>query len=288
MSGLVNRIKSAFHNSGYYRNKQTINGKKVSRHNVNVEYSNFPIDAPLNIGDTLTPVVFKYLCDRFGLINKRQRKIIHLNMIGSIIGFKNYDAIIWGSGILKESFENKIKANSTLTKYDIRAVRGPLTRDILLRCNYDCPEIYGDPAILMPLIYHPEGQSKKYEVSIIKHYSDHSEVPSNFHEISVVTGDYKHFIDEICASKLVISSSLHGLIIAESYGIPTIWYNPSGRGEFKYRDWYLSLGIKRPAMIQSLTEIGQSKNINLEYRISEMANPLLKAFPLELWRTKHE
>lgn len=285
---MLKRIKSFIHNSSYCRNKQTINGQKVVKHGVNIEYSNFPPDANLNIGDTLTPVVFQYLCNRFKLKTKKQRHPIHLNMIGSIIAFKNYDSIIWGSGILNEGFERKIKANSSLTKYDVRAVRGPLTRDILLRCNYECPEVYGDPAILMPLIYRPNNIIKKYDISVIKHYSDQSKIPDDFHEINVVTDDYKTFIDEICASKLVISSSLHGLIIAETYGIPTIWYNPEGRGEFKYKDWYLSIGITNPVMTKSLSAIGKETNSNLNVKISKMVNPLIKAFPFELWRTSNE
>ncbi len=287
MANVFNTIKSLIHTSKYYRNKQTINGKKIIKKGVNIEYSNFPPDAPFNIGDTLTPVVFDYLCHRYHLDNKRQKKTIHLNMIGSIIGFKNYDATIWGSGILNEGFEKKLKANSKYVDYDVRAVRGPLTREILKKCGYQCPEIYGDPAILMPLIYFPKAISKKYDVSIIRHYKDNSEVPYGFHEISVVTDDYKYFIDEICASKLIISSSLHGLIIAESYGIPTIWYSPKGRDEFKYMDWYLSIGINNPAKIESLQNINIKANKGLKEKIQMLVNPLLDSFPFEFWRVKN-
>lgn len=280
------KIKTSLHNSKSYRNKQTINGKKVVKHHVNIEYSNFPVDTHLNIGDTLTPVVFEYIKNKYSLVEKKLKQTTHLNMIGSIIAFKKYDAVIWGSGILNEKFERKIKFNAKHVKYDIRAVRGPLTRDILIRCGYDCPNVFGDPAILLPLIYKPENKIKKYKISIIRHYRDATEIPNGLHEISVVTSDYKYFIDEICASELVVSSSLHGLIIAESYGIPTIWYNPQGRGTFKYKDWYLSIGITDPAVINNISEIGEKRNVGLDSKISQLVEPLMNSFPFELWSIK--
>ena len=280
------KIKTSLHNSKSYRNKQTINGKKVVKHRVNIEYSNFPVDAPLNIGDTLTPVVFEYIKNKYSLVEKKLKQTTHLNMIGSIIAFKKYDAVIWGSGILNEDFERKIKFNAKHVKYDIRAVRGPLTRDILIRCGYDCPNVFGDPAILMPLIYKPKNKIKKYKISIIKHYRDDTEISNGLHEISVVTSDYKYFIDEICASELVVSSSLHGLIIAESFGVPTIWYNPQGRGTFKYKDWYLSIGINDPAVINNISEIGEKRNVGLDSKISQLVEPLMDSFPFELWSKK--
>ena len=279
----LDKIKTHFRESTSYRNKQTINGKRVIKHAVNIEYSNFPVGAPLNIGDTLTPIIYEYLKSKYNLLEKKQKKTIHLNMIGSIIGFKSYDAIIWGSGVLKESFEGKIKYRSKFVKYDIRAVRGPLTRKLLLRCGYSCPEIYGDPAILLPLIYSPLKKVKSYKISVVKHYNDKTVIPAGFHEISVVTDDYKKFIDEICASELVISSSLHGLIIAEAYGVPTIWFNPKGQDEFKYNDWYLSIGVENPQKIHSFSEISDKKNVGLENSISNLVEPLLKSFPFELW-----
>ena len=61
--------------------------------------------------------------------------------VGSIIHHATKDSIIWGSGIIDN--EQKI------VKADFRAVRGPQTRKYLLEMGCDCPEIYGDPALLL-------------------------------------------------------------------------------------------------------------------------------------------
>lgn len=283
---IVNRIKKSLLNFDFFRNSQTINGQKILRHGVNIEYSNFPIDAPPNLGDKLAPVVFEYLRGKFNLSNINVKKPIHLNMIGSIIAFKNYDAIIWGSGLLNDSIIKRNYKYKKIPKYDIRAVRGPLTRNCLISHGYSCPNVFGDPAILLPLIYVPSSTEKKYKISIIKHYTDKSIIPNDFHEINIVTEDYKFVIDEINASELVVSSSLHGLILAETYGIPTIWYKLENKGIFKFMDWYLSIGVDKPAMTIDLSNLGFNKNINLKSRIISLVEPLIDSFPFELWKTK--
>lgn len=281
---LLDKFKKYLLNFDFFRNSQTINGRKILRHGVNIEYSNFPADAPPNLGDKLTPVVFEYIREKYNLSNIKLKKTVHLNMIGSIIAFKNYDAIIWGSGLLNDSIIKRNYKYKRIPTYDIRAVRGPLTRERLLSCGYSCPEVFGDPAILLPLIYIPKSVEKKYKISIIKHYKDQSVIPDGFHEISIVTDDYKFVVDEINASELVVSSSLHGLIIAESYGIPTIWYNPEKKREFKFRDWYLSIGVANPAMTTDLLNLGLNQNTDLKSRIFLLTEPLEKSFPFELWR----
>lgn len=58
--------------------------------------------------------------------------------------------------------------------------------------------------------------------------------------------DYRKFIDRIVNAELVISASLHGIILAEAYGIPAIMLNDTPSEDItKYKDWYFSTGRKK-------------------------------------------
>lgn len=73
--------------------------------------------------------------------------------IGTLLDGDNYKdkhTIIWGSGCSG--------ANRGLpTPQKVLAVRGPKSREYLLSQSIDCPEVYGDPALLLPLVYQPQG-----------------------------------------------------------------------------------------------------------------------------------
>lgn len=113
-----------------------------------------------NIGDYLSGIVCEYAASLqdYSLSKCYEKK--HLYGIGSVAtsGFQN--ATIWGSGMLNYPSSKKRKfIFNHFVKLDIRAVRGPLTREALQWYGHDCPEVYGDPAILMPKIYQPNSLS---------------------------------------------------------------------------------------------------------------------------------
>ena len=113
-----------------------------------------------NVGDYLSLEIVKDVCTKQGIdTNKPVRKTKHLYAIGSILlGWQ--DATIWGSGFGydfsdKWYFQIEGFMHRLLHKTDIRAVRGPLTRQLLNKMGISCPEVYGDPAVFIPLFYHP-------------------------------------------------------------------------------------------------------------------------------------
>ena len=140
--------------------------------------------------------------------------------IGSIIHHATKDSVVWGSGI--------IDRKQQIAPADFRAVRGPRTRQYLLKLGYECPEVYGDPALLMPEYYNPKIE-KKYKIGIIPHYHDFKEVfevYQNDPEIKVIdmmTLDVEAVTREILECEQTVSSSLHGLIVSHAYGIPSVW-----------------------------------------------------------------
>lgn len=241
-----------------------------------------------NLGDYLSQVVCEYLlsqnnispCENEDYINK-----VHLYCMGSILGFRCQNAVVWGTGILDESslYKKRIK----LSEYDIRAVRGPKTRSVLLAMGMECPEVYGDPGILMPEIYLPGALLKQYNISYIPHLSEVNETIEknklHINIISMETTDYQTVIDEIVKSKKVISSSLHGLILAEAYGVPAVLLLENGKSTFKYEDWYLSTGRTQYNIAHSLEEAMEIDNVSIP-NLEELRNGLKAVFPYDLWR----
>ncbi len=265
----------------FFRHRQTL-GNRVEHNKVNLEY----FQEHINIGDQLAPVIFNWMLQKYGITN-RCSGIKHLNTIGSIIGFKKYDAVIWGSGILSFGYAKSVFKFGRLIKYDIRAVRGPFTQEIMSLAGHDAPYVYGDPGILMPFIYPaPENQEKCYDVSVIHHYEAAARSQTAFadlHRINVETSDYQYVIDEILRSRLVISSSLHGIILAEAYGVPAIFLNENMDWSLlKFLDWYHSTGRTEIKIAQSIEDALQMTPMPLP-DLSNMQQQLIEAFPRDIF-----
>lgn len=263
-----------------YRNKYNINGDKIKKNGVNLEWWS----KKTNLGDQLALVIYKWMLEEKGIVAEQSKKIIHLMSLGSLIGMKNFDAVIWGSGIHCFGTVNSVIKNRKIVKYDIRVVRGPITGEILRCAGYSCKSIYGDPGVLMPLIYNPGEIKKKYEFSVIKHLSnDQNEEKNGFHYISIKTSDYESFIDEILASQCVISSSLHGIILAEAYGVPAIFLNENMDNELlKYYDWYFSTNRMSVVSVNSIEEAREVSPMPLP-DLTKMQKELIENFPYDLF-----
>lgn len=131
-------------------------------------------------------------------------------------------------------------------------MRGPLSRQVLIKNNVDCPKIYGDPAILIANYFNPN-VNKKYKLGVIPHIVDFSSVNTSKEILKInLKDDYRTVIRQILSCEHIISSSLHGLIVADAYNIPTAWVEFSdkviGNG-FKFRDYYMSINVKNPTRI---------------------------------------
>ena len=66
------------------------------------------------------------------------------------------------------------------------------------------------------------------------------------------------FIDSICSCEAIISSSLHGIIIADAYETPNVWISLDENhpdDNFKFKDYYLSVNkdISQPLNFDTIT-----------------------------------
>lgn len=176
--------------------------------------------------------------------------------IGSILGMFNpikYE--VWGSGFIQEDIKLNVKPRR------VHSVRGPLTRIQLLNQGIACPEKYGDPALLVSR-YYREKVNKQYAWGIIPHYVDEDnpilhQFCQKHPEIIIISmqkyDDWTDIPKMAMRCKRIISSSLHGLIIADSYGIRNTWVRFSDKiigGNFKYQDYFMSVGRKVDAPVE--------------------------------------
>lgn len=241
-----------------------------------------------NLGDYLSLIIVNHLLQDHNLnLNNEAKQTYYLYAIGSIIGWGYQDAVIWGSGLLNK--KNVLRCLKP--KLDIRAVRGPCSRKILSEYGIVCPKIFGDPACLLTLYYHPIVQ-KKWKYSIILHHNsklrNDKKIKSyiekmGIHYIEILTTDYKFFIKEILSSEYIISSALHGIILAESYGIPTIFLRENLNQDLKFDDWYFSTGRYEYRYITDIKNLSE-KFANTIPNLKVMQEDLINSFPYDLWQ----
>jgi len=205
--------------------------------------------------------------------------------IGSIFYFANDGDIVWGSGINGKTLEKKHYRFSHL---DVRAVRGPLTRQFLYEnFRIECPEIYGDPALLFPYFF-PEFKKKEnpsLDYIVIPHFLERKLFSKDDPHVVFPTDPWNEVIEKILDSRLVISSALHGIIIAEAYGIPArLLRITECQHIFKYQDYYQGTG--RPNFQYALS-IEEAINMGGEPPVQCDLKKLYEAFPFDYWPNAH-
>jgi len=215
-----------------------------------------------NFGDMLNLPVLKYMSEgkmQFNYVSKYSHG--KLLAVGSILRKLYINDIVWGAGVIKKEYIN-VPAG-----VKILAVRGPLTKK-MLKIQYKIP--YGDPGLLMPEIYTPVKLDKEYDVGIIPHYVDDQlmQIKNDNNILMInVRDNYKEIINKINSCNLIISSSLHGVLVSEAYRKPVIWVkSPSGKiigHSFKFNDYFLSTNRERrkPVEWNNLSKIVNDKNI---------------------------
>ena len=219
-------------------------------------------------------------------------KWLHLKnylCIGTLLDavkYANAQTIVWGSGVSGQE-------RTFVTPKNILAVRGKKTKEFCDRYGVDCPEVYGDPALLLPLVYkaspialpNREGvlfetrnsklETKRYRLGIIPHVVDQQhpvirEIKEKYaDEILVIDlaryEKWTDVIDQICSCERILSSSLHGLIVSDAYQITSCWVELTGRisgGHFKYYDYASSVerSFGKPIKLGNIADVRDLMN----------------------------
>lgn len=210
-----------------------------------------------NFGDELSPFIMKKLLPfhNFHLNEAPERHEKNLIALGSYLHEAKDGFFIFGSGSRKGGFNNA-------KGLELISLRGPNTKNVLKQNGLDCSEKFGDPALFMPRFYSPKiDKSLSSKIGFVPHFTDKTDYrmsDDHFHIIEP-TLPWQTVIDKICSCKAVLSSSLHGLICSDAYGVPNAWlkYKNLDDGEFKFKDYFLSQE-REYKFISNITEISDS------------------------------
>lgn len=239
----------------------------------------------LNFGDELGPLLIKEILKKNKITNKYTSKKIF--SIGSVIHFSRPGDVVWGSGINgKVSFPDNEISN------DFRAVRGPLSQDLLEKKGYKVPKVFGDPAILINDFFtFKKSDYSKDKILIIPNYNDfnyiniqlNNIVSENKYLLVHPFTNYEILISMIQSCKAIVTSSLHGLLFSDLYEIPNslLLGKNYAEDQFKYIDYSQSIG-KKFIYHESLKD-GLEKLSDPTIIPKSLKENLLLAFPSEVF-----
>jgi len=243
-----------------------------------------------NFGDLIGPLVVSAI--QPGAAIRGRGDGTRLLAVGSILHLARDGDVIWGSGV-----NGKIPASQhRFTTLDVRAVRGPLTRDWLRdEKGIEVPEVYGDPALLLKLA-RPDlfagDPGPRRALAVVPNLNDLARMSAH-----PATIDPRRPVAEVVrairSSDVVVASSLHGIVVAELAGVPVVPLASSGSGPlgpeplFKYEDYFLGTGRPLPEFAPDL-ETGLEWAASAppsDLQVEPIADRLLTAFPRDVWRT---
>ncbi|MGO2149843.1 MAG: polysaccharide pyruvyl transferase family protein [Microbacterium gubbeenense] len=224
-------------------------------------------DAPRNFGDEIGPLLVG------ALVGSGAREgDARLISVGSVLQYSLPGDVIWGTGI------NGNVRQRVRYPLDVRSVRGPLTRAILLGHGVRVPKVYGDPALLVPRLFPSVAPEGSGSMLVVPNLNELDRVSGS--EVLSPLGDPLAIAGRIAGSGFVVASSLHALVLADAYGIPSRPLVPEAEHPLKYLDYYAGTGRPGVAFARSVDEaIELGPVAAAEADIDAIA----QAFPRDLW-----
>lgn len=228
-----------------------------------------------NLGDAISPVIVSHLSGR-PVVHTGDRARGKLVAVGSILNRARNGDVVWGSGLI--SADSRPKG----TRIRVTAVRGPRTAAIVRALGIECPAVYGDPGCLLPRLFpRPREAAPRYALGVIPHHRDQELLALEDSAIRFIDimSPPEAFLAALWECERVVSSSLHGIIFAEAYGIPAQWLELSDRvlgGGHKFADYYEGTGRECPSPLTRHTMRTEPAWIPPE---AGVADRLAAAFP---------
>ncbi len=221
-------------------------------------YARYEQSSHGNFGDELSPLIVKMLRDEKAECTRPGKcELVAIGSVLDIFGVRTLKKIprlfrrissvhIWGSGLM---FDEKI----TFPHYvKFHAVRGNLTKNYI---KNNAHIVVGDPGLLADQLIRKSTVRNK-TIGIIPHYVDQDSpylkqllktLPDS--QFIDVLAPVEEVLQQISRCDVVLSSSLHGLIVADSFGVPNQWVEFSDAilgDRFKFHDYYSCFDLKEP------------------------------------------
>ncbi|KAA0975291.1 glycosyltransferase [Paeniglutamicibacter gangotriensis] len=202
----------------------------------------------VNFGDAVGPWLAELMTGRSVDNIKRDKATKHgVVGVGSLLNHLDRPGLdVWGSGLIEPLDDETAGRLAERRPRAVHAVRGRLTAaELRTKLGWEVPEVFGDPALLLGRHYTPRPAAEPGGIALCLHYAHASKLggalPGNVRTVDVAqTPD--RVADAIAGASVCFSTSLHGLIVAQAYGVPWVWIKPPAGslvgGEFKFRDFF--------------------------------------------------
>jgi hypothetical protein len=219
--------------------------------------------------------------------------VVRLAAIGTIGQELRFGEVhLWGTGVdagrrafgaLSQDF-----AAAPKTEYIVHATRGPLSRRTLIEAGLHAPCVYGDGAWFLPRIIPslPDAE-RRYELGVIPHISELTDITAaatprgaryaggGSDAVRIIStrhppnwAGFRSKMRELLSCKRIVSTSFHGMLIADAFGIPNAYFatraggaqrmsiqNEGGGVNHRFRDFYLGAGLNDiPSYAQPVEE----------------------------------
>lgn len=248
-----------------------------------------------NFGDRLMPLIIQHYFPDIKLqaVSLDNAELIGIGSLLTIFNsweFKHilYDGkknprIFWGSGMLNPD------KNTSIPNSEIVSVRGRLSQELMgLQGNL----VLGDPGLLISGVIPKQNQIEK--ILIVPHFEDfNDEKLQKFYddkrfEIVDVREEPEKVIKKLSSASFILSSSLHGLVIADSYKIPNALYNISDNMRFfKYDDYYSATNREKLVVDDSINLLDDLiiESVKQQYipisNLEQLQKEIIETFPFK-------
>ena len=192
-----------------------------------------------------------------------------ITAIGSVVEHvagANGPGVIWGSGIRSPDSAPSGWANRRPARF--LAVRGVLTRDAL---GLDASTPLGDPGLIVRAVYPRSTRARG--IVVIPHFLAFGS-PDARRQMAVArsrgmrvmppSAGYERICEEVSGAELVLTSSLHGMVVADALDRPVqlVSFGRTAEPSFKFADYQSVFGLS--STFVSLTDV-------LDGRIAEVS-----------------